>query len=166
MGKLKKLLVPDAHFISVCDISPDYLRERGIRFLLADLDNTLVPYDPQELTDELVLWKQSLDEAGIGLMIVSNNRTWRVERFAGLLGVDWIMRAKKPRGPGIDEAVQRLGATAENTATVGDQIRTDIIGGHIRGMRALYVEPIKNDNLLRKVRYMLAKPIVKQCKER
>ena len=45
-------------------ISPQKLAARGIKLVLADLDNTLVPYRATEPPAEIVAWKEALEQAG------------------------------------------------------------------------------------------------------
>ena len=65
-------LVPDFYFESIHAIDLARLRARGVRLLLADLDNTLVPYGVHTPTQPVRAWKQALDQAGITLFLLSN----------------------------------------------------------------------------------------------
>ena len=106
---------------SIFDIDPAALAGRGITLLLADLDNTLVPYGVPEPTEAVRAWNRALEEAGVTLFVLSNNRhPQRPERFA-----------------------HALGRTPAQTAIVGDQIFTDILGGRNAGVLTLLVEPIR-----------------------
>lgn len=70
-------LVPDFYFESIHAIDLARLRARGVRLLLADLDNTLVPYGVHTPTQPVRAWKQALDQAGITLFLLSNSRQAR-----------------------------------------------------------------------------------------
>ena len=59
---------------SIFDIEPAALARRGIRLLLADLDNTLAPYGEPEPTQAVRDWAAALGEQGITLFVLSNNR--------------------------------------------------------------------------------------------
>ena len=52
---------------SIYDLDPAALARRGIRLLLADLDNTLVPYGVPEPDQPLRDWSAALAEAGVTL---------------------------------------------------------------------------------------------------
>lgn len=165
-NRLKTIYVPDACFASICDVSAEFLKSKGIRYLLVDLDNTLVPYSPQVLSDELAQWGKKLREAGITVMIVSNNRTYRVGRFAKMMDIGYIRSAKKPHGPGISEAMRLLEAKPEETALAGDQIRTDIRGAKHHGLYAIFINPVKLGNPFLKIRHNMERHVLKFCKER
>ena len=59
--------IPRGLYPSVTDISPQLLAAKGIRLVLADLDNTLVAYRVTEPPAELMAWKAALEAAGIRL---------------------------------------------------------------------------------------------------
>ena len=129
---------------SICDIDPAALARRGIRLLLADLDNTLVPYGVPEPTEQVREWNRALADHGVTLFVLSNNRhPGRPERFSKALGVPFIGHAGKPKPGSFYKAMERMGCTAEQTAIVGDQIFTDILGGRNAGVLTLLVEPIR-----------------------
>lgn len=129
---------------SIFDIEPAALARRGIRLLLADLDNTLAPYGEPEPTQAVRDWAAALGEQGITLFVLSNNRHPERPRpvFPGagraLPGPRGQAEAGGlPAGHGAD------GCTPEQTAIVGDQLFTDILGGRNAGVLTLLVEPIR-----------------------
>ena len=129
---------------SIFDIEPATLARRGVKLLLADLDNTLVPYGVPEPTDQVRAWTRSLADHGVTLFILSNNRhPGRPERFSNALGVPFIGHAGKPKPASFFLAMERMGCTPAQTAIVGDQIFTDILGGSRAGVTTLLVEPIR-----------------------
>lgn len=128
----------------IFSLQPAALARRGIRLLLADLDNTLVPYGVPEPDERVRAWTAALRAEGITLFILSNNRhPQRAERFARALGVPFIGHAGKPKPGSFYRAMEEMGCTAEETAIVGDQIFTDILGGRNAGVLTLLVEPIR-----------------------
>ena len=137
-------LIPHGVYDRVTDISPQKLAARGIKLVLADLDNTLVPYQVTEPTPELFAWKQALNDNGITLFLLSNSRKpTRPGDFAGKLGIPFIGHAGKPRKKGYLAAMERIGVSPEQTVMVGDQIFTDTWGAHNAGVTPLLVKPIR-----------------------
>ena len=137
-------LFPDGFYNSVMDIRPDDLTRRGITLLLADLDNTLVPYKTPLPTEELKRWREELNAGGVELFLLSNSRKpGRPKRFADALGIRFIGHAGKPKRGGYKKAMKQTGRTPAQTAIVGDQIFTDILGGKRSGITALLVRPIR-----------------------
>ena len=152
--------VPKAFYPSVLDIRPEELTDRGITLLLADLDNTLVPYKTPEPDEALIRWRQQLQEGGVQLCLLSNSRKpTRPKTFAAAIGLDDVGHAGKPKRAGFLQAMERTGRTPAQTAMVGDQIFTDILGGNRAGVTTLLVQPIRlAGNPGRYVRYWAETP--------
>ena len=153
-------LIADMVCDSIYDIDIPALKAAGISLLLADLDNTLVPYGVPLPTDEVCAWNRQLKEAGITLFVLSNNRRPNRPRiFSEGLGVPYIGHAGKPAKRGFVQAMEQIGATAEQTALVGDQIFTDILGGSRAEVTTILVKPIRlAGNPGRYVRYAVELP--------
>ena len=152
--------VPNGFYESVLDIRPEELRRHGITLLLADLDNTLVPYKTPLPTRELIQWREELNAGGVELFLLSNSRKpGRPKRFADALGIDFIGHAGKPKAGGYRNAMKRTGRTPEQTAIVGDQIFTDVLGGTLAGITTILVRPIRlAGNPGRYLRYWIETP--------
>ena len=153
-------LIPRGVYERVTDISPKKLAEKGIKLVLADLDNTLVPYKVPAPTQEVVDWKNALEAQGIQLFILSNSRKpGRAQRFAEALGVPFQGHSGKPKKAGYLRAMERMNAKPEETVMVGDQIFTDILGANNAGVIPLMVEPIRlAGNPGRYIRYAVEIP--------
>lgn len=152
-------LIPRGVYSAVTHISPKALAEKGVRLVLADLDNTLVPYGVAEPNHQVRAWKDALEAAGITLFILSNSRRpGRAQRFAQALGVPYEGHAGKPKRGGFQRAMARMGVTPEETAIVGDQIFTDTWGGNNAGVLTLLVHPIRFGTVFRFLRFALETP--------
>ena len=152
--------IPRGLYSSVTDISPQLLAAKGIRLVLADLDNTLVAYRVMEPPAELMTWKAALEAAGIRLFLLSNSRKpGRAQNFAEKLGIPYQGHSGKPRRAGYLRAMERMGARPEETVMVGDQIFTDTLGANNAGVTPLLVRPIRlAGNPFRYVRYAIETP--------
>ena len=137
-------LIPQGVYPSFLALEPSALAAKGVKLVLADLDNTLVPYKVPLPTPAVVAWKQALEEAGIRLFILSNSRKpGRAQRFAESLGVPFQGHSGKPKKKGYLTALERMEAKPEETVMVGDQIFTDILGANNAGITPLLVLPIR-----------------------
>lgn len=145
---------------SIYDLNACELTEKGITLLLADLDNTLVPYGVALPTDEVREWNEKLKAAGVTLFVLSNNRhANRARVFSEALGIPFIGHAGKPKTPSFFKAMEQMGATQEQTAIVGDQIFTDVLGGNCAGVTTILVKPIRlAGNPGRYIRYAVELP--------
>lgn len=135
-------LCPDYVFDDYRCVTPEFLRARGIRLLLSDLDYTLAPKSVRDADDALRAWVEALRTAGVTLVILSNNRSpARVERFCGDLGITCVGHAGKPSVRGFVRAMAEKGEDAVHTAMLGDKLLTDTLGAKRAGILMLAVEP-------------------------
>lgn len=137
-----KLLYPDLYLESIYELDFNELSNRGIKGLIADLDNTLVAWKNPELSDKLICWIQEAKNYHIKICIVSNNNSKRVLDFAEKVGLPAVPNANKPRRKGFQQALNQLELPYEDVAVIGDQIFTDIWGANRMGMFSILVVPI------------------------
>jgi HAD superfamily phosphatase (TIGR01668 family) len=160
--------IPRGVYPHITDIQPQALSAKGIKLVLADLDNTLVPYKVTQPPAEIVAWKNALEAAGIQLFLLSNSRKpGRAKRFAEQLGIPYQGHSGKPKRAGYLRAMERMGCTPEQTVMVGDQIFTDTLGANRAGITPLLVQPIRlAGNPGRYVRYAIETPFRAMGKRR
>ena len=145
---------------ALTDLSPRYLRERGIRLLMMDFDNTIVPYTTNIPTEKMEAWLRMMVQSDIQLCVVSNSKRDRVRVFCGKYGIPVITHAKKPGTRGIEECLAKFGVDRKNAAIVGDQIFTDTLGGNRAGITTILVRAIDNHNIWLKLRHVAELPFI------
>ena len=162
----KHNLVPDEMFGHYWEITPDYLRSVGIRALLIDIDNTLAPYEQDEPDERIRAWFDELQRNGISAALVSNNHKERVELFNKDLELPAYPDCGKPKTATLLLAIEKMGASLENSASIGDQLLTDALAAHRLGIPAYIVPPIKDKkNLFFRFKRWLEKPYVRRYKK-
>jgi uncharacterized protein len=138
---LKKFL-PNEFVNNVYAITPEHLKNLGIKGIITDLDNTLVEWDRPLATPELTNWFRSMKDAGIKITVVSNNNETRVGKFCEPLGIPFIHRARKPLSVSYKKAYQLLNLKADEVCMIGDQLLTDVFGGNRQGIHTILVVPV------------------------
>lgn len=129
---------------NIYEVTGEKLQRRGYKLLLADLDNTLVPYGVPLPDDKVKAWRDDLHAHGVTLFVLSNNRhEHRPRIFSEGLEVPYIGHAGKPKTPSFYKAMEQMGVTKEQTAIIGDQIFTDVLGGNRSGVTTILVKPIR-----------------------
>ena len=83
-----------------------------------------------------------MDEAGIPVVVVSNNKASRVAKALESFQLDFVSRAMKPFSVGIKNAQKQLGVSKDEIVMIGDQVMTDIRGASAAGIRSILVRPI------------------------
>jgi uncharacterized protein len=143
LSRFLQLLCPAEFVESVHSVDVSALMDRGIKALLVDLDNTLVRWQGYDVSSEVTEWLHKTREQGMKVCIVSNTHsTGRLNSLASKLGLPCARRALKPRRRGFREALGLLNAGAAETAVIGDQIFTDILGGNRLGLHTILVRPL------------------------
>lgn len=163
---LNKLL-PDIYVSTILDIPLDELAKRGIRAFIIDLDNTATHWNSNEITPEVRAWFTRLREQGLKACFLSNNGEERVLAVARSLDVPYIHRAQKPRRGGYRRAIEAMGSASAETAVIGDQIYTDILGGNRAGLFTILVKPIHTREFMgTKISRMFEVPVLRAIRKR
>jgi HAD superfamily phosphatase (TIGR01668 family) len=127
---------------SVFEINTEDLKSQGIKGIIFDLDNTIIPWDSSDMCPRITAWLQDILAAGFQVAIVSNNWQKRVQAIAGMFGIPFVSRAYKPAKVGFKHALKALNLPPREVAVVGDQMFTDILGGNRLGFYTIWVKPI------------------------
>lgn len=159
-------LLPKCIAPALTDITPELLRRRGIKLLMLDFDNTIVPYTTDVPTEEMKAWISAMKKTEIQLCVVSNSKKERVKVFCAAYGLDCITHARKPFAKGIRQCLAKYGIPAKNAALVGDQIFTDTLGANGQGVYSILVSAIHNHNFWLKARHVLELPFIAMAKNR
>lgn len=141
-------LEPDRYFarLSRIDIEHDLLAQ-GYRYVLLDVDNTILTRDTHEVPRDVGAWLARARDAGIAFCLVSNNWHEGVHRLARRLSLPIVAKAVKPLPPAFLMALRKLGAKRSETVVVGDQLVTDVMGAHLLGMKAYLLAPLVEQDL-------------------
>ncbi len=136
------LLKPNIKQNRITGISPALLKKHGVNALILDVDNTLSTHHGQQVTEGLEAWLAQMRGKKIKLIILSNSKKERVEPFAAKIGLEYISMGLKPLPFRFFTAMRAMGSKRKETAIVGDQIFTDVLGGNIAGMTTILLDPI------------------------
>jgi HAD superfamily phosphatase (TIGR01668 family) len=110
---------------------------------MLDLDNTLAPWQCQDVSVAVERWMEELHATELRACIVTNAAlVSRVQPVADRLRIPWILKAYKPLAGGMRRGMRLLGTSAAQTAMVGDMLLTDILGGNRLGLFTILVDPI------------------------
>lgn len=134
-------LYPDRWEESTYAIDFEQLYEDGIRGLIFDIDNTLVPHGAPADERAIRLFER-LKALGFKCCLLSNNRESRVRMFNEKIGVDYVYNAHKPSTRNYRRAMSIMGTDEKTTVFIGDQLFTDVWGAKRTGIMGILVKPI------------------------
>lgn len=132
---------PKKYVRSAYDIPYEAFYRNGIRGIIFDVDNTLVPHGaPSDERAEALF--ERLRKTGLKTCLMSNNKEARVAPFAQAVHSGYLYKAGKPKISGYQRAMDKMGTGRAETLFVGDQLFTDIWGANRSGLYSILVEPI------------------------
>ncbi|MGF1523452.1 MAG: YqeG family HAD IIIA-type phosphatase [Leptolyngbyaceae cyanobacterium] len=140
-----KLLQPDLVLRhSVLGITPDLINRQGLRGLILDVDETLVPLRETHTSADVQAWFAEVNQH-VPIWLVSNNiNAHRIRRIAESLPAPYLTGAGKPSRRKLRYAAQAMQLPVDQVAMVGDRLFTDILAGNRLGMFTILVDPMVN----------------------
>lgn len=155
--------VPDLYQKSIYAINYQKLWNQGIKCLLFDLDNTIVPPSIKEPTKKIKELFDDLKKIGFRVIIFSNATKKRLKPFKDMLEVDCSALSKKPCKKKFLLVLSEYNYTINEVAIIGDQIITDVLGGNKIGILTILVNPIsKKDLFITKGNRLLERIIIRK----
>ena len=145
--------MPDFAVEAVYDLTVPSLQAQGIKAVLVDLDNTLIAWNNPDGTPEMKQWLHDLRDAGIRIIVVSNNTKKRVQRAVEKFG--------------IDRAMKEFYYDKSEVVMVGDQLMTDIRAAHRAGIRSILVKPlVQHDSIKTQINRARERRVMRKITEK
>ncbi|SFL40371.1 YqeG family HAD IIIA-type phosphatase [Pelosinus propionicus] len=142
------LLCPRMILNSLHDLECHKLKELGIEGIIFDLDNTIIPWDQQQMSPEIIERVNTLLKEGFKICLLSNNMEKRVKEIADIFNIPFVSRAYKPAKTGFRHAIAAMELSEEKVAVIGDQLFTDILGGNRIGLVTIWVRPLSSQEFI------------------
>jgi HAD superfamily phosphatase (TIGR01668 family) len=136
--------MPDIYQKSIYYINYDKLFKKGIRCILFDLDNTIVPSHVNTPTKRLKKLFDELRDKGFKVIIMSNSPRHRIEPFKDYLNVDACSFSLKPKSNKYERIMEKFNYKPTEIAAVGDQLLTDIYGANKLDITSILVNPLSS----------------------
>lgn len=137
------LFKPDYYISSFQAMDIDRLKRAGIRLLLCDIDNTLMAYNEAVPNAKVVAFIDRIKAHGIEVALYSNASKKRAFRFARDLHVSQVYYLSlKPLPFKFWKVIKAHGYPKKEVAIFGDQLFTDMLGGHLAGIYTILTAPI------------------------
>ena len=147
-----KRFYPDERAETVREVDYEAFRAKGVRGIIFDIDNTLVPQDAPA-TEETEAFFREIHALGFKTCVISNNAEERVAPFAERTESSYVCHARKPLKKSYRKAMEFLGTDESTTLFVGDQLLTDIFGARRLGIRNVLVKPVSLESDIPTVRF-------------
>ena len=143
-GYMLKLFTPNYYIRKYTSLRPEFLKEKGIKLLVCDIDNTLVP------DEEAKSFLKKMQEAGIRVVFISNNVEERVKTFVDGCELENPVSypfACKPLPFSYRKMLKEMAVSRNEVAVIGDQLMTDMLGANIMRLFTILTAPIVQRDL-------------------
>lgn len=144
-----RLFTPKSYISGFQKLDIAKLKKLGIKVLLCDIDNTLVAHDEPDPSEEVKEFLMNVHNEGFEIILISNNVTERVIRFAkGLpMNVKTYPFAKKPLKLTYQKILRENHLKKEEVAVLGDQLLTDVLGANRVHLYTVLTHPVAQKDL-------------------
>lgn len=158
-----KKFSPTYHAENIYGVDPAFFTQIGVKVLVLDLDNTLASHDeplPSEKTRKLL---KALQDEGLRLYIVSNNKKKRVDKYMASLNIPYLAAAYKPLTGRIRRFLKKEKVDLGELMMVGDQILTDVFCANKLGVKILLTDKlVVSDQWTTRINRLIDEPIRKR----
>lgn len=140
------LFLPNCAVNSYRQLNPSTLKENGIRLLLCDIDNTLACHNDTSYRPEAVRFLKAVEAQGIQVVLFTNNtkkHAQRVMKGRPPFRLHWLCCKPLPFSFWFEMLYH--GVSPKNTAVLGDQLFTDMLGGNLSGAFTVLSSPLFED---------------------
>lgn len=140
-NKIRAYFRPKKVVNNIYDINFGDLKDLGIRALILDIDDTLIPREINDIYPQVFEWVMARKEEGFKICLTSNSRhPLRIKYIGESLNVPALALSFKPLPFAFWNSLKILGTKPEETAVIGDQLFMDILGGNIVSVYTIFVK--------------------------
>jgi len=143
-----ELYKPDMYKHDIYSIDYKKLKSCGIKCILFDLDNTIIPTYLPKPTRKLKDFIEKVKDMKLKVIIISNSGKKRLLPFKDILEVDCAASAKKPSKKKYQKVLDEYKYDVSEIVVIGDQLVTDIFGGNRMGFYTVLVDPISKKEFI------------------
>lgn len=136
-------ILPKWYSKSIYDIDLEKLKSLNVKYLLSDLDNTIVGYDVAEPTEKVKAFIETLKTYNIELIVVSNNNNTRLTKFCSPCDLRFLSSTGKPGSKKLLKFLKNNSLNINECAFVGDQLLTDMWCANKAGCISILVDPLQ-----------------------
>jgi hypothetical protein len=143
------LLKPSQVVSDIYQIDFGKLKNQGIRALILDIDDTLIPREVNDVSPRVFEWVEERKGEGFRLCLTSNSRhPLRVKYIGDTLKLPAMSLGFKPLPFAFLRSLDVLNAKPENTAMIGDQLFMDILGANLLKIHSIFVKHLTPETFL------------------
>lgn len=161
-----KKLIPNAYQKDILNINYEKLKEKKVKILIFDFDNTIMEYKNTNLKKEIEELLKKLKK-DFEIYVVSNSiKTKKLEPICEKLDITFVNKSMKPLKKGYKK-LEIDNIKPSQIAAIGDQLLTDVYGANKMGYYSILTDPLKKENevISTKFNRMIENIIMKKTKK-
>lgn len=139
-GGLRDTIKPWMRFNHVQDVPFELIAGQGVKGVLFDLENTLIP-PGGPFDDESRAVLERVRGVGLRMGVITNCSASWARRALEDERIAYIAPAHKPSKDAFTAGCKAIGLRPHQCVFIGDQVITDVFGAQRAGLRAILLEP-------------------------
>ncbi len=156
---------PNMYLKDIYQIPIKDLKQRKIKALVFDLDNTIARTDEKIPNSKVINYFETLKK-DFTLFILSNSPSKRVKPFGDKLKIKYYSLSLKPNPQNMKRLLKENNLNKEDVILIGDQYMTDMLLAKKLKLNTILVDPISNNEFkITSINRFLEKKILKKLKE-
>lgn len=140
------IFYPDIYAKNIFEIDYEKLKNKGIKCLVFDLDNTLVPVKSSVADEKVKALFTTLKRKKFMIILMSNSLKKRVEVFKKDLKIPCFSFSMKPLKKNYKKIMKEYSFDMSEVACIGDQIMTDVWGANKMGFTSIFLDKLKKED--------------------
>ena len=140
------IFYPDIYAKNIFEIDYEKLKSKGIKCLVFDLDNTLVPVRSSVADEKVKALFATLKKQKFTIILMSNSLKKRVEVFKKDLKVPCFSFSMKPLKKNYKKLIKEYNFDMSEVACIGDQIMTDVWGANKMGFTSIFLDKLNKED--------------------
>lgn len=162
-----EIYIPDLYQKNIYNLDFQILKDRGIKYLIFDLDNTIALVTERHASKDAINLFNKLKSMGFQIAIASNSLNARVKVFATDLDIKYKCHCRKPKTDKILELINEFGCKDTEVAFIGDSMLDDIVSGNKIKITTVLTDQLgKREFIFSKIKRLKEKKIMKKLRDK
>ena len=140
------IFYPDIYAKNIFEIDYEKLKDKGIKCLVFDLDNTLVPVKSSVADEKVKALFATLKKQKFTIILMSNSLKKRVEVFKKDLKIPCFSFSIDLLKKNYKKLIKEYNFDMSEIACIGDQIMTDVWGANKMGFTSIFLDKLKKED--------------------
>ena len=159
-----KIYRPDIYQKDVFSINYEKLKQKKIKVLIYDIDDTLIPSNEIKLKKETINLITKLKK-DFKIILLTNSPSFRSNKIKNQLDVDCYSLSMKPLKYNLNKIMKNY--DKKDVVLIGDRLLTDIKLANNYNIMSILVDPITNHNfiLVKIMKILKEEPLYKELEK-